>query len=69
MVKGFRLYDRVKYKEQECFIFGRRSTGYFDLRLLDGTKIHNSASYKGLKLLEPRKFYLIERRTGYSSHD
>ena len=63
LVKGFRLFDKVLYDNQECFIFGRRSTGYFDLRKLDGTKIHNSASYKKIKLLETRKGYLIERRT------
>ena len=37
LVKGFRLFDKVLYQGQECFIFGRRSTGYMDLRLLDGT--------------------------------
>jgi len=62
LVKGFRLFDKVLYDNQECFIFGRRSIGYFDLRKLDGIKIHNSASYKKLKLLETRKGYLIERR-------
>lgn len=62
LVKGFRLFDRVTYNNQECFIFGRRSRGYFDLRKLDGTKIHASASYKKLGLLETRKTMLCERR-------
>lgn len=62
LVKGFRLFDKVLYENQECFIFGRRSTGYFDLRKLDGTRIHNSASYKKLKLLDSRKNYIIERK-------
>lgn len=62
LVKDFRLFDKVKYDGQECFIFGRRSSGYFDLRRLDGTKIHASASHKKLKLLETRKAYLTERR-------
>lgn len=61
-VKGFRLFDKVKYEGKECFIWGRRSSGYFDLRKLDGTKIHASASYKKLKLLETRKTLLTERR-------
>ena len=38
-VLGFRLYDKVKWKGQSCYIFGRRSTGRMDLRLLDGTDI------------------------------
>ncbi len=62
-VKGFRLYDNVSYNGQECFIWGRRRSGYFSLKKLDGTIIHNSASYKKLKLLLPRKGYLIETRT------
>ena len=61
-VKGFRLYDKVIWKGQECFIFGRRSTGRMDLRLLDGTHINASAGYKNLKLLSMRKNYLIEQR-------
>lgn len=62
LVKGFRLFDRVVYNNQECFIFGRRSSGYFDLRKLDGTKIHASASYKKLKLIETRRTMLCEKR-------
>ena len=60
LVKGFRVFDKVLYKNQECFIFGRRQNGYFDLRLLDGTKIHASASYKKLKLVETAKTFLKE---------
>ena len=61
-VMGFRLFDKVKWKGQSCFIFGRRSTGRMDLRLLDGTKINASVGYKNLKLVEMRKNYLIEQR-------
>lgn len=61
-VKGFRLYDKVLWKGQTCFIFGRRATGYMDLRLLDGTHINASAGYKTLKLLNMRSNYLIEQR-------
>ena len=62
LVKGFRLFDRVLFENQACFVFGRRKSGYFDLRLLDGTKIHASANYKKLKLLERANTLLIERR-------
>ena len=61
-VMGFRLYDKVKWKAQNCFIFGRRSTGRMDLRSLDGTKINASVGYKNLRLLEMRKNTLIEIR-------
>ena len=66
IVRGFRLFDNVRYKNQECFIFGRRSSGYFDLRKLDGTVIHRSASCKNLELLQTRKGLLIERRRAIS---
>ena len=62
LVKDFRLFDKVSYDGTECFIYGRRASGYFDLRKLDGTVVHCSASYKKLKLLEPRSSYLTERR-------
>lgn len=61
-VKGFRLYDTVLWKGQKCFIFGRRSTGRMDLKLIDGTHINASAGYKNLKLLRKRSNYLIEQR-------
>ena len=61
IVKGFRLWDKVLYNGQECFISGRRSSGYFALRKLDGTAITNSISFRKLRLLEPATNYLIER--------
>ena len=61
-VKGFRLYDKVLWKGQKCFVFGRRTTGRMDLRLLDGTHINASVGYKNLKLLKMRSSYLIEQR-------
>lgn len=65
-VHGFQLFDKVEFQGQECFIFGRRSSGYFDLRKLDGTKIHSSANYNKLKLLEKASTLLCERREGNS---
>lgn len=62
IVKGFRLFDKVIYKGQICFIYGRRATGRMDLRLLDGTHINASVGYKNIKLIEKRKHYLIERK-------
>ena len=61
-VMGFRLFDKVKWKGQNYFIFGRRSTGRMDLRLLNGTKINASVGYKNLKIIEMRKNYLTKQR-------
>ena len=65
-VKGFRLFDKVKYNGIECFISGRRSTGYFKLVYLNGDVIGSSVNYKKLKLIEKKKNYLIERRVTFS---
>ena len=62
LVKGFRLFDKVEYDRQVGFIFGRRSSGYFDIRKVNGEVIHRSASCKKLKLLNTRKTLLLERR-------
>ena len=68
IVKGFRLFDRVRYLGRDYFIFGRRSNGYFDIRNLEGEKVNKgSVSYKKIKLLEKAKHYLIERRIAHSS--
>jgi hypothetical protein len=59
-VKGFRLFDKVKYKEQECFITGRRATGYFALKTIDYTKVHDSAKSKDLQLIEARGSFITQ---------
>ena len=62
LVKGFRLFDKVEFEGQIGFIFGRRSSGYFDIRKLNGEVISRSVSWKKLKILETRKSLLMERR-------
>ena len=61
-VKGFRLFDKVLCMGEEAFIFGRRSSGSFDVRKLDGRRLSAGISYKKLRLIERRKTYLIEIR-------
>ena len=59
-VKGFRLFDKVRYGSRDAFIFGRRSSGYFDIRLLTGEKVSAAVSHKRLQLLERRKTFLTQ---------
>ena len=54
-------FNKVLFNNQECFITGRRSSGYFALKKLDGTVVSNSASYKKFKLLEISNNYITER--------
>ena len=63
IVKGYRLWDKVAYNGTECFITGRRTSGYFALKELDGTVVSNSISYKKLRLLEAATNYITERLT------
>ena len=64
VVKGFRLFDKVKtFDNIEAFIFGRRQSGYFDIRKLDGSKVNAAISYKKLELLSARNSYLKEERS------
>ena len=64
-VHGFRLFDCVCYQGKICFVFGRRSSGYFDLRLLDGTRVHASVSCKKLYLVQKASALLVERRAAF----
>ena len=59
-VKGFRLFDKVRCLGETGFIFGRRTSGSFDVRRLDGTRISAGISSKKLKLLERRSSFLIQ---------
>ena len=61
VVGGYRLWDKVLYKGQECFVSGRRTSGSFTLKKLDGTRISKGVTFKKLRLLEPATNYLIER--------
>lgn len=63
LVKGFRLFEKVKYHGKQYFIFGRRSSGFFDIRTLDGTKVNKgSVSCKKIRSLDMPSSYLTEER-------
>lgn len=67
LVRGFRLFDLVSYEGNLYYIFGRRASGYFDIRKLDGTKVNKgSISCKKLKLINTQKTILTERRNSGS---
>ena len=62
VVFGFRLFDKVICKGKAGFIFGRRSSGSFYVKALNGEKISAGISYKKLKLTCKRQTFLTERR-------
>ena len=67
-VFGFRLWDKVIYKKEECFVQGRRSSGYFQLKKLDGTLITPGVSFSKLSFVEAGRSYITERKTAIPHH-
>ena len=60
-VFGFQQYDVVRMPTGECgFVFGRRTSGYFDIRTIDGKKLSAGIACKKITLLNCRKSLLTE---------
>ena len=62
LVKNFRLFDKVRCFGQTAFIFGRRTSGHFDVRTLNRTRLSDCVNSKKLTLLEKRRTFLTELR-------
>ena len=61
-VFGYRLNDVVRYQGNRYYIGGRRSSGYFNIRSLEGDEKLN-ISYKKLEFLyEPRRIFMYTER-------
>lgn len=56
-VFGFRLFDRIMFDNQYYFVYGRRTSGYFNIRDIDG-KSPKDITYKKLKLYRSKRFML-----------
>jgi N6-L-threonylcarbamoyladenine synthase len=57
-VFGYRLFDKVSWNGQECFIGARRSSGSFKLVDIDNHLLKDGVLYKKLRLLEPKRTYI-----------
>jgi len=62
-VNNFKRYDKVLYEEKECFIYGLRSSGQFDIRTIYGDRIRASITSKKLTLLERARGIMQEVRS------
>ena len=62
-VFGFGLMDRVKFNNIECFVYGRRTSGYFDLRDIDNNKIYTAAHIRNIKLLRHERSIIYEKKS------
>jgi N6-L-threonylcarbamoyladenine synthase len=59
-IHGFKRFDKVLWEGSEFFVFGRRVSGYFHLRSLDGLQNKPSVHWCKLKLLETGGTFLIQ---------
>ena len=63
-VRGFQLFDQVRYQGKDYFVFGRRKTGYFHIQTLQGERVNKgSVSYKKLRKLDHRRGVLMQSLT------
>lgn len=58
-VSGFRLFDRVMFNNRYYFVYGRRISGFFNIRDIDG-KNPRDISYKKIELRRCKRF-MIQR--------
>jgi len=61
LVFGFARFDRVRYDGKECFVYGRRTSGSFDLRDIDGSVITHSVTRKKIKLIRHENSIIIKK--------
>ena len=58
---GFARFDRVRYDGKECFVYGRRTSGQFDLRDIDGSVITHSVTKNKIKLIRHENSIIIKK--------
>ena len=61
-VRGYRLFDVIKYNNKICYISGRRQSGYFTLKTLnDSNEIETltNVSYKKLNFIRHTQNFII----------
>ena len=63
--QGFKRGDQVRLSDgREGFIYGLRSSGYFDVRRLKGEVLSHSVSWKKLRCIEGTRTLIIEAWAG-----
>ena len=60
MIHGFRLFDKIRINNQTGFIYGRRQSGFYLVKDIDGNIISSNISYKKLNLIEKRKGWIVD---------
>lgn len=60
-VLGFALMDRVIFNGVECFVHGRRKRGYFDLRDINMSRVHDSAPVRVIRLIRHERSIIYKK--------
>ena len=65
-IKGFRLFDTVAFPRPvhngvTAYVHGRRTSGYFVIKDMDGNTVSDSISYKNLRLIRHSNRYLFNK--------
>ena len=71
-INGFRLFDTVLYNGYSAYVHGRRTSGYFEVKNIEGETLSKSANSKKLVLVRHNNAYmfnLTKNGTPNSSHD
>ena len=55
-----RLFDKVRINSQIGFIYGRRQSGSYLVKDIDGNIISSGISYKKLNFIEKRKGWIVD---------
>ena len=63
-IKGFRLFDTVAFPRPvhngaAAYVHGRRTSGYFVIKDMDGNTVSDSISYKNLRLIRHSNKYMF----------
>lgn len=61
-IKGFRLFDCVRYNGELFFIAGRRATGRFDIRKMSWANNHPTTDFRKLKIITKSSTLLSARQ-------
>ena len=64
-VKGYRLFDVIKYNDKICYISGRRQSGYFTLKTLNANNEIETlinVSYKKLNFIRHTQNFIIVQK-------
>jgi len=59
-INGFRLFDKVLYEDQICFVSARKSDGRLCLRDIDWSLVKTDVNHRKVKLVSHGRNYIVK---------